>query len=83
MGAHLVLSKMNPKNGPQFRNRTNGISRSRVYVFRPVSPVNFSGLLLEDTSVSNANLGFTKTNDPEARDHVVSRIVAGIRISCR
>jgi len=51
--------------------------------FRPVSPVNFSGGLLEDTNVSNANLGFTKTNDPESCGHVVSRIVAGIRISCR
>jgi len=39
---------------------------------RPVSPVNFSGGLLEDTNVSNANLGFTNTNDPES--WVVARV---------
>jgi len=47
----------------------------------PVSPVNFSGMFLEHTSVSNVTQGFTKTNDPEPCGHVASKIVAGIRIS--
>jgi len=67
------LSKMNPKTATSSETAPTEYLGPESMCFRPASPVSFPGGLLEDTSVSRANLSFfCEANDEKPRQSILS-----------
>jgi len=67
------LSNMSPKTATSLETAPTEYLGPESMCFRPASPVSFTGGLLEDTSVSRANLGFLcEANDEKPRKSILS-----------